>query len=357
MEARSWSNQGLRLWAPDSSLRIDAPGGLSPRMTLAQFFEAWFLVVVLAKNADGGVQKYRDAVRYWVEITGDPPLELIDDYTIVRFREGLRRATFQRGLYGPKYPLSEVSQAGHLSRIGAILARTGPDLDRRRPGKELLRKPPYVEARLPEMDPKPTFDLSTAQELLDAIPRMPATTRLDALSLHLVLSAWLLLLYYLGWRTGAVRRLTWATIEQRDGHYWIQLTRRASVKTGKPRYKYLHRAAWAACDLLRRHTSGQSDLLLPCPHGDRWLTELHERLQGIAGIAEEQWLSPQVWRRTHSEQIALAGAHAARRAAQQALDHADARTTERHYVDLEPYLIQQMAVLHAPPLDAQGWLF
>ena len=96
--------RSFRLFDPESPGTSDAgPGDISPSMSLSEFFDGWFLPVVLrSRGESGGTETvYRDALAWWTKLTGDPPIRQIDEYTVATFAEGLRSAKYRRGKLGP----------------------------------------------------------------------------------------------------------------------------------------------------------------------------------------------------------------------------------------------------------------
>lgn len=309
---------------------------ISAAMRLSQFFRQWFVPIVLAAERDcqaTTVGLYEDSIGWWIKITGDPPLSQIDEFTLALYQQGLRTATFRRGLSGSARPLSRGSQVKHLRNIRAVLHRLGPTLDANRPAKELLPKTPHL--RVPELKSKlkPCFNWAQCQAMIAAteqmtVPRIPGISPRDwwrgRLACHL----------YTGLRSGTIRRLTWEVVQQDDsGQHWLEIPAELVTKTQKETRVIVHPTLLAAIQATRR-TESPSEPLSVQPHCSRWVQELHERLQNLAGIPEAKWLSPHAWRRTHSDQLAQLGLAAVADLCRSALDHADARTTTGHYVDV-----------------------
>lgn len=350
----------IRLFDPES---LDS-GGLRPSMPLSGFFASWFRPVWLEgqqQASPGTVLKYEDAVRWWCSITADPPLEQIDDVVLARFSKGLREARYRRGKLSVPRPLAAWTIAGHQSRIRTILQRTGPTLDPRRPGKKLVAEVPYLRVVTPaDGRPKPAFSLDEARAIF-AAAALPGAgcTRGRRPPMHpqflaayqgqtaLWWQAMLAVLYYAGIRSGDALLLTTADvrpgpeIDRPAGTEWLDLA--AAQKTGKPLLRFLHPHA---AGLLRQLKRPGSTALFPWPHAYSCFVDLHERLQALAGLPAERRRSPHAWRRTYGTAMARLGAQAGLRVAQLALDHADARTTAAHYVDLEAELIARL-----PPLS------
>ncbi len=316
-------------------------GGLSPQMTLTEFFEQWFLPIVLeGEGRDAAtIRSYRESMAWWQRITGDPPLLAIDEFTIASFKKGLREATFTRGKTGRKYPLSAFTISKHLRQVRTVLVRVGPTVNPERPGKRLIDEVPHLRVEKPyKGGPKRCFSPSQARRVVAATQQLPAARTVDKRSFRT--RAWwrafLLTLFYTGLRTGTVLTLRRSMLESRDGHTWIKAP--ADNKTGKPIDKFLHPVAERAIAAL-----GHGDLIFAWPYSPRYLLRQHDRLQKLAGFTCEQWLSPHAWRRTHGTEMAKLGAMYGRKIAQRTLDHEDEATTSTFYVDIEAELIAQLA--------------
>lgn len=337
----------LKLWTPDTAAS-QAGDRLSPQTSLAEFFERWFVPVVLTgerNTAAATLGSYRESVAYWVRTTGDPPLAKIDEYTIAKFQEGLRAATYKRGPYGAEKPLAAYTIAKHLKQIRAVLHRTGPTVDQARPAKGLLAASPHVRVSQPRSKVKPRFSIDHARRIVAATsalewprkrgerpaPTTPAADWWKAL---------ILTLYYTGLRIGTVLQLERNMVEERDGATWLNVPGAIVNKTHKGQDKFLHPLALKA--LNRLETAG---LLLPWPWGYEVLARHNNNLQAQAGIPTARRLSPHAWRRTHGSEMARAGSMLGIHTAQASLDHADAKTTSSFYVDLEPEMIGRLPAI------------
>jgi integrase len=333
-------------------------------MRLSEFFERWFLPMVLeAKEASAStILLYRQSIAWWITLTGDPPIDTIDEKMLKDFREALSHATYRRGPAGAVRPVTRFTAAKHLRDLRSILSRLGPTLDPKRPGKGVLPASPYLAVPQPRLKrPKPSFEVQAARAVAIAAsrfsdwptsrraktpPRMPPG--LWALSL---VSAW----YYAGFRAGTSLRLRWRMlIERRDGHWW-DLPEEVLPKTHKPVEKFCHPACAALLQRLRAESGAaeEGNLIFDWSRSYSHLSDCHELWQLSAGIAEEEKLPPQAWRRTHATQLGLLGLERAQEIARMALDHGSVETTKEFYLGLEPQLIRML-----PPLvEAQQRLF
>lgn len=331
---------------------------------LSEFFEWWFLPLILEseRNVSGAtIRVYREALAWWIRLTGDPPLVEIDDICIARFRKLLRRATYKRSRFGKERPLSKARQHLICAQLNAILDRTGP----RRPRMTcaaLLDEPPHIKtSKARSIEAKPPFALARARRIiieagsLEWGPKPGGASRpIPPCSLGELMQAYLMVLYYTGLRTGTVLRLRWRHVRRTKRGAFLRIPARLVTKTHKGMRKYLHPDALAALE--RIHAQTGSDRLVPFPYSYSWITQLHERIQRQA-FPQRKPLSQHAWRRTHGTQMHRVGAAAGIRVAQKALDHADDATTRQYYVRTEPVLIRRLPSVAPPPADPQQVLF
>lgn len=329
----------LGVYLPDEAAEATAPAprttALSARMKLSQFFENWFLPIVLVAEREARettIVNYRESLVWWRKLTHDPALEAIDEFTLALFQEGLRKATFRRSPAGAETVLSEHTQHKHLRNIRALLYRTGPTLSVRRPAKQLVAKTPLL--RLP---PTPVQEIKACFTLPECLQIVAAAEQMRAPDVPHVSPrdwwrAWLALHFYTGQRTGTVAELTWGHVREAGGQHWIDVPSEAVGKTSKETTVVIHARLWEALTAIRRGAEpGEPLIVLP---NHRWIAELHERLQVLAGIPADKTLSPHAWRRTHSNQLAQLGLDAVAGLCRQSLGHSDTQTTTQHYVSL-----------------------
>jgi integrase len=325
-----------------------AEGVPSPDMTLLEFFDEWFLPVVLVAQRDvsqATITLYRDALGYWQALTGDPPLSEIDDRLCAAFVGQLRsEATYKRGNLGTERALSSSSIAKHLKNLRSILYRTGPRLDPQRPTVEVLTRLPFLPNVRAEFTQKPSLTIETARQIA------AAATELDKPDLPkpLTAAAWwkvrLALLYYTGLRSGTIVDVAWKHFERTGDKAWLNVPAGLVRKTSKPIRLALHPQAVELIEQLPTPRP-PDERIVPLACCYRYFLTLHEQAQQRAGLPAEQWHSPHVWRRTHGQQMADLGAERAIEVARIALDHSDGRTTEAHYVSV----VNQLRV-RLPPL-------
>lgn len=365
---QKWERPTLRLVNDETlaadELRDPTPAddgrSVSGASTLRQFFLRWFLPIVLcgemARN-EANIKIYLEALDYWERYTKNPPLRLIDEYTIARFSDALRSATYRRGPLGKERPLSLPSQNKHKRTLRAILGRIGPTLNPDKPAKHLVDAPVRIKVeKLPKGKAKPSFGISTARRIYALAGELliPSLDRLAGMPPGAYMQLFLSLLFFTGLRSGTVLRLRWDMLEERDDGWWLDVPGTIVHKTGKPLEVPV--GPHLLAELARFRTDRELICPLVCAYD--WIGKLHKRLQRSAGLSGRRVLEIRGWRRTHGTEVANLGVSHGMRMAQMALDHAAEETTAEHYVSLAK-IIRAL-----PPLreeratnDRQGRLF
>lgn len=166
---------------PRPSLRVfdgehqpDQPerSGLSPQMTLSEFF-AHVRRYQLATRRDRYLDSLKGAVDRWVEYTGDPPLEEIDQDVCATFAAALKSRTW-RGR-----PIGKRTRARFCRETQILLDLAAPR-DRHNPRAVLdgglfgvdqfgyPRSAPWLEKpRLGKLRAKPGYTLAELEAILD----------------------------------------------------------------------------------------------------------------------------------------------------------------------------------------------
>lgn len=198
-----------------------SPGGgnLSPRMTLSEFYEAFYAPVVEVSrgNSPDTRSQNQTALRLWDRYTGNLPLVEIDQYTC---------ATFVSGLLENAKIDSRTTVAKHAAAVQKVLRYAGPPSGRDWRACSLLERVPYIE--------RPASEQIRCQEpfTLAELERLVTSTHLLNLPAKLSVSAatyWralLMLLYNTGMRIQETIRLEWSDVA---GH---QLKIRSRARKG-----------------------------------------------------------------------------------------------------------------------------
>jgi len=347
----------LRLFSEQDEACSPSGSDLSPFMGLAGFFDRWHVPIVMVGengSAAGTIVSYRESIAWWARLTGDPPLAQIDQFAVARFLDGLRQAKYRRTPRGKEFPLARHTQAKHAGQVRAVLRRAGASFDASSATADLLVKVPKISARRPKSTPKRQFELHDARAIVGARwsihgPYVPGIQPGDWWL------AFLSLKFYPGLRDGTVLALRHRMVVHRDGDDWLEIPG-SIVKTEQPLTRLLHPAAAAAVRAVRG-ARGPDELIVPWPHDRRYLYARHKRLQQLAGLAPDRWLSPHAWRRTHAKQMSALGSQAALRLAQWSLDHDDERTTRESYHDPEQEFLRRLPLLDLGQDARQRTLF
>lgn len=328
------------------------PRGLSPEMTLPEFFEEWYVPVV-TKTADWdekSINLLRVSLRWWAQLTGDPPLRLIDDFTIANFAAGLRNATYRRGKLGVLRRLGETTVANHLRHIQWILVRCGMKSSAQ-PQAAALIDPPFVPQKPVVPAPKRPFTTQQWRALfargLEA--RVPKSNLIRPALFWQALYA---TLFYTGFRIGTVLRLRWEHLVADEGEWWLDVPKAIVSKTEKATKRVVHPSLFAALQLVR-----QDDSPLIFPHGAHACTlgDWHKEMQAEIGIAQPMGWN--AWRRTFTAELARLGYQQTVKILQQALDHSDSSTTTSHYYDPKNDFIRRLPSVEMLSAERQLTLF
>jgi integrase len=345
---------GQREHRPPLSMPSEAP--LAPRplptlpgeWTLPEFFEEWVVRGILQprRRAAATVASYRDALRYWVQLTGNPPLQSVDDRVCLLFAERLSACSLvRRGqpwhagakivdggeLLSGERPLSSIRIKNHLATIARLLRWAGPRFDPRQPAARIITDVPFVPTVAAAAAEKGAFSIEQAKAIAAACWEMQAPSALpDWIGPAQYWRLGVALFFYTGLRSGTVCRLSRRHLQKRGRATWLSVPG-PIVKTRKPIELILHGRLEALLDEAGVYRQS-GEFILPPACKKRNFAKLHLRLQCLAGIPADEVLSPQGWRRTHARQMALLGAQAGMEASRVALGHGDTAVTEAHYV-------------------------
>lgn len=341
---------GLRLFREDDvePLPVQPVGaGFSAAMSLTAFGYAYYFPSILKLATPERVKKsrnaseYRTSLRYWAELTGDPPLHQIDDTLIDTFEMKLSETAFGRTPTSKKQVMSDANVVKHLKNIRAILYRAGPPTDPKRPKtKNLLASVPHIViSSATQSLPKRRFSVQQARRLYaccefmserskrttkknpgDGGPNAPRWWR-----------AFIATAYYTGLRRGTLLELEWSMITEDEDGFWLAVPGRIVRKTRKPSLKALRAEALQLIEGLPR----TSEKIFPWAHTPKHLLQRHRFLQRQAGIKPTELRDFHAWKRTHVKEVGRLGIDDAMNTAQRAGDHSDRKTTRDHYCNLD----------------------
>jgi integrase len=332
------TSTSFRVYCPDED---DSPasdqhpdesrGKVSENIRLDQFYRRWFKPIVIdGEGLSPGTEKvYEGLLAWWKQLTSDPPLRLIDEFTVAAFAKRLRTATYKRGKLGQERPLGEQRAWILLRTLRALLNRIGPSHDPRKMTAALSVRMPVVPMTPVEPDLKAAFSLEQARRIVAAASDFNRP-RIEGITPKQFWRGILAFLFVTGLRRGAVLKAEWSMLHRTD-HWQLRIPGNRVAKTGKGKWCSIPDWAMAAIESWPRN----QPQIFVFPHDVDHLNDLHYELQTIAGIPAEDQLSIQGWRRTHSNAMGDLGLDLATRLSQRALDHADAATTKRHYADFE----------------------
>ena len=232
----------LRVFVPPGEQESGA-AGLSPSMTLKQFFTAFFRPVCLISTgkAERNVDQYDESLDYWVDFTGDPPLEAIDDYTTARIFGP--RAGGARAPQGA--PIADNTVRKHCVHLQCVLDRCGPRTRENRQGQSLLDEVPYLpKPQLIIKDVEDNFSLDELAAILAHCHVPIAPHGLSGAELRTWWQSLFIFDYNVGLRIGSLMDLTWPMVKPDR----IELPR---VKGGQPKRFPLNRFALSALQGMR----------------------------------------------------------------------------------------------------------
>lgn len=331
--------------------------------TLTEFFEGWFLPVILIGQHDdgpGAILPYREALKRWESITESVPIGKIDELVIAKVKAELRAATFQRGPKGTPRPVSQATVRKWQTCLRCVLLRLGPTNPWKPDDvcKGLLPVAPSltVDAAPRNHKPKPAYTLDDARAVMRAcdwitqrkkVTRRPGKRALIPTHGTTPLSpawfrAWFGLLFYTGLRadkTALALRRQHCSME--NGQWWLSVPAELVPKTDKPIRLPLHPCLVRLLEA--SHCASLANVTLaahlcPWPMGYGHLCRLSKWIASKSGAKAQ---SPHAWRRTYGTLVSDATARHLDAAAR-ALDHASSNTTAASYVNVEQLRAQEL---------------
>jgi integrase len=329
----------IKLFAGDANHSpTGAPGkrsgapGLSPRMTLAQFYWAFYRPMVLvAKGAEKRtLDAYDQSIRYWQELTEDPPLEDIDDFHIGGFLTVLAALPGQRPRGRKDAPaLSPNTIRKHCTHLQAVVYRAGPRSHERnrRKGQGLIDSIPYFEKpsereKLPEDD----FSIPEITLLLANCDASPSPTYLAPAERAIWWQNLFVFDFNVGLRIGSLTLVEWDRIklDPKKGTWWVTVR----AKGGNEKKSFVNKFAMARLEAMRPLT-GQYPHVFHFPHTHSWLQECRRRIMQKAGLPEERRFGFHGLRKA----MCTEGSEIDPLAAQMQAGHSDFKMTQTRYIN------------------------
>ena len=105
--------------------------------TLGEFFEQYLLPYCPPKTGERNVDQYRESLKLWADLTGNPSLDRINAMTTARFVTLLAQRTNRKG-----EPISDKTVRKHCVCIQFCLDRAGPPSRRWALNAGLIHEPP-----------------------------------------------------------------------------------------------------------------------------------------------------------------------------------------------------------------------
>ena len=329
----------LKLFAAEMAaedVEVEHAYRISPENTLGDFFEHYFLPVILkaGKAKVATIAEYRTAVRRWVELTGDPPLQSIDNVTCAKFIE----MEFMLPGRREEKEISPNTIRKHCGALQYILHIAGPQSERfpqaptayglfgldsfGRPRLTPFFNKPKRRDKLPEE----FFTIGEIRSLIEAAQSMkkPVSGQFMAAAWWMAL---LRFLYNTGLRIGSTReiRREWIFhVPQADGGFsYVQIPGDA-YKQSRSHLIYLNRHAIAAIEPMPK-----TGKIFPWFESPTSLGRQMKRLITAAGIPQEKYSGLAFHGMRKSLGTALWGVN--QEAARLQLGHASKSTTEQSY--------------------------
>lgn len=307
----------LRIFGDDNSPLLPARPPLSPQMTLREFYQHYFSPLCLATRDAKTVVAYNESVEWWLMLTGDPPLNRIDEFTTTRFVTQLRE---QPGRKSPT--LSTYTVRKHCRQLQAVFTRTGPRSSSNRQGQGVLDNPPIIEAcRVDQKPPERDYTVAEIEAMIRAAG-VATQPRLRDCEPYMWWQSFLQVAYYTGLRRGALLGIEFSQLSSEDGDLLVPA---GISKRGRGQRIWLLPEARLAIDAIR----GQRRLIF---EWDGHVRSVHRQLMKIikaAGLPKERRFGFHGIRSTHSTVLA----EVSDLASTLSLGHSGANTTQRHYIN------------------------
>jgi integrase len=286
--------------------------------TVCTFFESYVLPTCFYGDKPVTVDTYRNALKLWRLITGDPPLESVTTETLTLFRDALSK---RRGLQSYTRAASD-TVASRLRSIQTILDKAGPPGRRNRDAKGLIPSPPWIRAPKAAMKLPRVLSPETFKVVYDATAGMdrPWVPGIKP-------PAWWKALLVVTYNT-QLRRRTLFEMRMDEIDWGVSCLRlpAARLKGGRPMIVHLNAAALDALRKIRR----ARELVFPTDWADeKTFYKWFHHLQDSAGIPRKEHFGLHVIRKTAA--TVLAGFSP--QAAQLALGHRSLTTTVNHYIN------------------------
>ncbi|MDD4888304.1 MAG: tyrosine-type recombinase/integrase [Phycisphaerae bacterium] len=289
---------------------------------MSQFYERYVRPAVMEPGgaAERNLYEYGQTIKYWHDLTGDPPLKEIDEWVCAEFLKRLKRLPGREG----HEVLSVNTVRKHCVHLQHVLDLAGPK-DRRHPmAKRLLDESPYLQRPAAWLDEVEDVFEGHEVEAWKRACRFATTPRIDGVAA----SAWwlglIVYIYNVGIRIGSALaiRYAWHSTDP-EGRHWLKIPYGA-IKGHKALKLYVSAEAWEAIQAIRT----DRELVFPWPHCRRHLDTIREQLLEKAGIPADRQFGFHGLRKALASDLAEGNPIAA----QKQLGHAAMTMTSGHYV-------------------------
>ena len=306
-------------------------------LTLLTFFESYYEPVRLADTAPTTPKRYKEILRRWAAITGDPPLKDITVGLLARYRDCLKQSPGQRG-----ERMSANTIRTHLRHIQAILDKAGPSGPRHRDAADLLEKVPWIKPpRQEHMQPK-AAKLEHIGDLYSAAVAMDRP-HVEGITAAAWWRALLVVALNTGLRRGTLFQLRMSHVKWSNKQLVIPPQR---LKTARGQTLPLNPITLQHLEAIRT----ERQLVFPWHNGMECFHKTFHRLQDVAGIPEEEQFGLHGIRKRAAT---LLCEHSLQ-AAQLLLGHTTARTTVAHYIDPDQIVAKALQDLPQPKAFKQS---
>ncbi len=291
----------LRVFAESDS--DDGSDGLSPEMRLSEFFERYLLPIPLVEASVGTIKEYRATLKHWTAATADPPLALIDDYTIAKFRSWLSQHKHREQL------LAAQTRRKHLVNLQFMLDRAGPTRSRDVPTAQLLTE--VFAIPKPANDDDEVEDAFTLDEIASYLSACQFADFPDELPPTLSPCCFWrcagLLAYNTALRLKPLLALRWEWIKTDDWGTWFDIP--GVVMKKKRRFRcYVNVPAQRVLTRLR---STKSELVLPWTLSEGWFHKCRKRLFALSSIKPERQFGFHAFRKACATELGMINGSAA----------------------------------------------
>jgi integrase len=257
--------------------------GLTPEMTLPEFYRQFYLPVVLEArgSASRNVDQYEQSLSLWQRLTGDPPLSQIDEITIAEFTKALWKLPGKK--LGSKISANTVHK--HCRTLQAILDRTGPKSRENRQGRNLISDVPYFEK--PKIERRQQFDRNLSFPEIAAWLRVAGHAEAPEFEGRPAGVWWQSLIifdYNTGPRIGTLLELLWDWKYVDEHGTWFRVPAGGAPKIKTELLIYCNAAACGALKRIQPAKIAPGDHVFPMPFGESWLHHLRRQQFVSAGI-------------------------------------------------------------------------